>query len=74
MTGTSIWLKVRALFLRRQVERELREELDFHAEMQIRKNLQLGLTKDEARRRAPVKFGSGGKIEEECQDSHREAG
>ena len=69
MNWTSLWLKCRALIFRTRVEHELKEELDFHAEMQIRKNLQLGMTQEEARRQARIKFGSGITAEEECRNA-----
>jgi hypothetical protein len=69
MSWKRIRLKLRAFIARRRSEKELRQELDFHAEMQIRKNRQLGMTADEARRQARIKFGSVVKIEEECRDA-----
>src|SRR6476619_2255426 len=69
MNWTDLGLKVRALIFRSRVECELREELDFHVEMQVRRNLQLGMTPEEARRQALIKFGSGVKTEEECRDA-----
>src|SRR5437867_6396622 len=69
MNWGNIWLKCRLLVFRTRAERELREELDFHAEMQIRSNLQLGMTPEEARRQARIQFGSGVKAEEECRDA-----
>jgi hypothetical protein len=69
MNWTSISLKVRALVSRRRVEEDLHQELRFHCEMQIRKNLQLGMAPEEARRQARIKFGSAVKIEEECRDT-----
>jgi putative ABC transport system permease protein len=69
MSWTTIWLKFRALVFRNRAERDLREELKFHTEMQIRKNLELGMTAVEANRRARIKFGSAVKIEQECRDT-----
>src|SRR5678815_3887101 len=63
-----VLLRLRALFFRRRIEEELREELDFHLEMQARKNLGRGLDETEAGRQARVKFGSIDRASEECRD------
>ena len=67
MNWRDLWLKARALIFRDRLEHELKEELDFHTEMQIRKNVQQGMTAAEARRQARLKFGSGAQVEEECR-------
>src|SRR5213594_7486 len=68
MTWRRIWLQLQVLILRNRAETQLHEELDFHTEMQIQKNLQLGMTPEEATRQARIAFGSAVKVEEECRD------
>src|SRR5947209_1752881 len=52
-------LRMRALFFRRRMDAELREELDFHLEMEARRTGQ---------REARLKFGSVVRTTEECRD------
>ena len=54
---SDLWFRVRALFRRRSVERELDEELRFHVERQVEKYVHDGMTCEEARRRARNEFG-----------------
>lgn len=49
--------RLRALFTRGRLERELDEELRFHIEMQTEDNLRAGMDPDEARRAARRRFG-----------------
>src|SRR5688572_18711250 len=56
------WLKgwrkrLRAVVRRDAVDRELREELAFHMEMETAKHVDAGVPVQEARRRAAVAFG-----------------
>ena len=62
-------LRARALFLRRRVEDELDEELQFHLAMQARKNLAAGMSDGEASRQAHVQFGGVQQAKEECRDA-----
>src|SRR5262245_19467825 len=65
MVWKDIALRLRAWFFRRQVEQDLQDELQFHIEMQARKNRD----SDEAHRQARVKFGSVDRVVEECRDA-----
>src|ERR1051326_6144204 len=65
MVWNDIVLRLRALFFRRQAEQDLQDELQFHLEMQARKNRD----SDEAQRLARVKFGSVDRVAEECRDA-----
>jgi hypothetical protein len=56
------------LFLKRKLERELDEEIRAHLEMQIEENVGRGMTPDEARYQALVKFGGV----EQVKESYRE--
>ena len=62
-------LRLRALLFRRQVDDELQEELQFHLEMQARKNQDHNLDGAEARRQAGLQFGSFERATEECREA-----
>src|SRR4029077_8393159 len=63
--------RMRALFRRNTVERELDEELRFHLEHQRQQNVRRGLTGEEAQRegRREVRLTCGGleQVKEECR-------
>ena len=61
-------LRLRALFFRRQMDEELREELQFHLEMQARKNRRDDLDLAKAKRRARLQFGSVVRATEESRE------
>src|SRR6266850_1801402 len=63
-----IVLRFRALFFRRRMDQELQEELDFHIEMQARRNRQHDVDPAEARRQARLQFGSVVSAMEECRE------
>jgi len=65
MLWKDIVLRLRALFFRRQAEQDLQDELQFHLEMQARKNPDSA----EAQRQARVKFGSVDRVAEEMRDA-----
>ena len=70
------WLKsaahrFRSLFRRNVVERELDEEVRFHLERQVAKNVTAGMTPEEARRAAMREFGGVEQVKEECRDERR---
>lgn len=62
-------LRVQALLLHRQMDRELKEELQFHLDMQARKNEAGNRDPAEARRQARLQFGSIERATEECRES-----
>lgn len=57
-----------ALFGRRREEREMAEELGFHIEMETRRNIEAGLSPDEARRRAIRDFGGVERHKDDVRD------
>jgi predicted permease len=61
--------RLRALTRKRDVERELDEELLFHIEKQVELNVARGMSHDEARRSALATFGRVENIKEECRDA-----
>src|SRR5437588_2641475 len=71
MNPHDLLLRLRALTFRRRVERDLEDELDFHIEMQTRKNVAAGMPGSEAARRARVQFGGPTQHKEECRDARR---
>jgi macrolide transport system ATP-binding/permease protein len=50
-------VKVRALFLRRRLDRDLAAEIDSHLAHHIDDNLRAGMSPEEARRQALLKLG-----------------
>ena len=49
-----LFLKVRALLLRRHVEQEMEEEMRHHLELETDKHIRRGMSPDAARRKALV--------------------
>ncbi len=64
-------LRVRSLFRRGRVERELDGELRFHLDEQIAENLAAGMSAEEARCAARRAVGGVEQIKEECRDARR---
>jgi putative ABC transport system permease protein len=62
-------LRLRSLFGRDRVERELDDEMRFHLDQQIDSYLRDGLTRDQAIRRAALEFGRLDQIREEHRDA-----
>ena len=60
--------RLRALFRRHDLERELDQELAFHLTQATAKYLALGLTPAEAKRRAQLEFGSMDNAKEESRE------
>src|SRR5918992_257661 len=64
---TDLWYRLRAIFRRTAVERELDDELRFHAERQTQNYLKAGLTPEEAARRIRLEFGGLDQVKEACR-------
>jgi hypothetical protein len=65
----SFFQRARALVFRNRVEQELDDELNFHMEMQTRKNRESGMDSEQALRSARVQFGTNaGVVKEYCRD------
>ena len=60
--------RLRALFLKRDLEQELADEIESHLEMQIKDNQRLGMGPDEARYVALRKFGGVDQVKETYRD------
>src|SRR5690349_812726 len=61
-------LRLRALLFRRRMDEELQEELQFHIDMQARKNQRYESDTTEAQRRARLQFGSVVRATEQCRE------
>jgi putative ABC transport system permease protein len=66
---TDLVHRVRAVFRRASLERELDDELRFHIERQIQTYVQRGLTPEQAARRARLDFGGIDQVKEQCRDA-----
>jgi predicted permease len=64
-------LRLRSLFRKNRVERELSGELRFHLEKLIEENVSKGMTPQEARYAALRELGGVEQIKEECRDMRR---
>ena len=64
-------LRLRSLFRRNQVERELSDEIQYHLEQKIHEYLATGLTLEQARRKARREFGGIEQSKENCRDTRR---
>jgi predicted permease len=64
-------LRLRSLFRKSAVDRELDQEMRFHFERQIQENIAAGMSPDEARRATSLEFGSLQNFREECRDTRR---
>ncbi len=67
-----LWL--RCLLRPGSVERELREELLLHLELETEKNIRSGMTPEAARRKAMVDFGGVERFKEQARDERRTRG
>jgi putative ABC transport system permease protein len=61
--------RIRSVFRRDQLDHELDAELAGHLELAIQENLQRGMSAEEARRQALIRFGGT----EQAKEQHREA-
>jgi putative ABC transport system permease protein len=62
-------IRIRSLLRRRRAETDLRDELAFHLEQAIGRNLARGMSTGEARRQAQLELGGLEQIKEECRDA-----
>jgi len=65
----SVTLRLRSLFRPNQVDQEMKEELREHLEQQIKENVTLGMSREEARRSALLAMGGVTQIEQQCRDA-----
>ena len=69
MQINGFWIRLRALFGKNRAEREMRDELHFHLEMQIAANLERGMNAEQARYAALRMFGGVEQVKEECRET-----
>src|SRR5213593_4714994 len=67
------WRRICSLGRRQAMENGLDEEIRFHIDQQTEKNLRAGMTADQARRQAFVKFGAMERVKESTRDEFRPA-
>ncbi|MEP6764993.1 MAG: ABC transporter permease [Gemmatimonadaceae bacterium] len=65
------WNRIRSVTRVDALERGLDDEIRFHIEQQTQKNLRAGMTPDDARRQAYVKFGGVERFKENTRDEFR---
>ena len=66
------WLiRLRALFRRGQVEADFDEEVAYHFDREVERNMARGMTPEKARRVARREFGDPGAVKEEARESWR---
>ena len=66
---TDIKYRLRALFNRSAVDRELDDELRFHLERETEKYVRAGMTRTDAERKARVEFGGIERIKDDTRDA-----
>ncbi|HEY2169481.1 MAG TPA: ABC transporter permease, partial [Candidatus Angelobacter sp.] len=67
----SMFKSIRRLLVRRQSDADLCEELAFHIQAEVQKNLALGMSHEEARRQALIAFGGIQQTRESLREVHR---
>lgn len=68
---TGLRASLRALLHRQAADRDLRDEIDFHIELETEKYVRQGVPRDEARRLAMAHFGGVQKVREDHRDVRR---
>ena len=72
MSATQFLSRLKALFHRSQMQDDLTEELQFHLQNEIEKNIAAGMTAEEARYAALRGFGGVDQIKEQCREDTRD--
>src|SRR5215470_20366602 len=63
------WMRVKALLKRKQLDRDLEDELAFHLAMREAKNRERGIGGQDARYAARRQFGNVTRIKEACKEA-----
>jgi predicted permease len=61
-------LRLRSLFFKGRVERDLQRELEYHIDQEARQNIHRGMTPPEARQAAIRRLGGIAQVQEDCRD------
>jgi putative ABC transport system permease protein len=64
----AMFFRLRGLFRKEQIDRELDEELSAHLAMHVQDNVHAGMTTEEARRDAMIKLGGVEQTKEDCRE------
>jgi predicted permease len=62
------WLRAKAVVKRKKLERDLKEELEFHLAMRAEKNRALGIAAKDAQAAARRRFGNVTLVKEDCRE------
>src|SRR5579863_5456272 len=65
----NVFHRIRTLFRKKELDRELAEELIFHLEQETEENIAAGMSAEESRFAALRKFGGLEQAKEECRDT-----
>src|SRR5271157_901434 len=65
---TSTWLRAKAIFKRRQLDRDLEDEMRFHLAMRVEKLQAAGVNPEEARYASRRRFGNRSSLQEACRE------
>ena len=65
---TEAWLRARALVMRKRLERDLEEEMEFHLAMRAEKNRASGIGAKDAQAAARRRFGNVALVKEDCRE------
>src|SRR4051812_720663 len=71
MTLKEMWARFRRMFRSRQTAMEIDEELRFHIDQQAAENIRSGISPEEARRQALLRFGGTEQTREQCYRESR---
>src|SRR5579863_5495337 len=66
---TEAWLRAKALVMRKKLERDLEEELEFHLAKRAEKNRALGIAANDAQAAARRRFGNVTLVKEDCRET-----
>jgi macrolide transport system ATP-binding/permease protein len=66
---SDLLFRLRAMFRRKNMDKELDEELDFHFEREVEKLVRTGLAPEDAVREAGMAFGGLLQVKEECREA-----
>jgi predicted permease len=61
-------LRLRTLIYRNRLDRELEEELQYHLDREIQRNVEAGMPPAQARRAAMQSLGGAAQVQEQCRD------
>ncbi|MBV9302663.1 MAG: ABC transporter permease [Acidobacteriaceae bacterium] len=68
--STNVWLRLKALFNRRRLDRDLDEEIRFHLAMREQKQREMGLSTEAARYATQQRFGNVTLVKERTREMH----